>query len=100
MIALEAKEQKYNVERHAVHLEHILNHWDDILQIIREELPSYTELEALFDKLGAPKTMKEIGIDEGIFALTFKATKDIRDKYVLSRLCWDLGVLDEMAVLN
>lgn len=100
MIALEAKEQKYNVERHAVRLEHILNHWDDILQIIREELPSYTELEALFDKLGAPKTMKEIGIDEGIFALTFKATKDIRDKYVLSRLCWDLGVLDEMAVLN
>ena len=96
MIALEAKEQKYNVERHAERLEHILSHWDDILEIIREELPSGTELEALFDKLGAPKTMKEIGIEEEIFGLTFKATKDIRDKYVLSRLCWDLGVLEEM----
>jgi hypothetical protein len=26
----------------------------------------------------------------------FRATKDIRDKYVLSRLAWDLGVLDEI----
>ena len=27
---------------------------------------------------------------------TFRATKDIRDKYVLSRLAWDLGVLEEL----
>lgn len=96
MIALEEKEQKYNVEGHAERLEHIISHWDDIIYIIKEELPSCAELEALFDKLGAPKTMKEIGIDEGIYALTFKATKDIRDKYVLSRLCWDLGILEEI----
>lgn len=96
MIALEEKEQKYNAERHVERLEHIIRHWDDILHIIKEELPTYAELEALFDKLGAPKTMKEIGIDESIYALTFKATKDIRDKYVLSRLCWDLGILEEI----
>lgn len=30
---------------------------------------------------------------------TFKATKDIRDKYVLSRLAWDQGVLDELCGL-
>lgn len=100
MIALEEKEQKYNVKQHGVRLEHILNHWEEILQIIKEELPSSVELELLFDKLGAPKTMREIGIEEEIFELTFKATKDIRDKYVLSRLCWDLGVLDELAVLD
>ena len=28
--------------------------------------------------------------------MIFRATKDIRDKYVLSRLLWDLGILDEM----
>ena len=28
--------------------------------------------------------------------MTFRATKDLRDKYVLSRLCWDLGVPDEL----
>ena len=31
--------------------------------------------------------------------MTFQATKDIRDKYVLSRLAWDLGVMDELCKL-
>ena len=47
-------------------------------------------------KIGMPKTVKDIGIDEKIVTLTFKAAKDIRDKYVLPRLCWDLGILDEI----
>ena len=92
MIALEEKEQKYNKESHMERLDVILSHWDEILQIIDEELPSSAELEKLFDRIGAPKTAREIGVEEAILPLTFEATKDIRDKYVLSRLCWDLGV--------
>lgn len=92
MIALEEREQKYNKESHKERLEVILGHWDEILQIIKEELPSSEELEKLFDKIGFPKTLHEIGVEETILPLTFEATKDIRDKYVLSRLCWDLGV--------
>ena len=41
--------------------------------------------------------LTEIGIDEELLPMTFKASKDIRDKYVLSRLAWDLGILDEIA---
>jgi hypothetical protein len=29
--------------------------------------------------------------------MTLKASKDIRDKYVLSRLLWDLGLLDDFS---
>jgi hypothetical protein len=43
-----------------------------------------------------PKSVNEIGIDGDILPETFKATKDIRDKYVLPRLCWDLGIIDEI----
>lgn len=93
MIALEEKEQKYNKENHKKRLDYIICHWEEILQIIREELPPSAELEKLFDKIGAPKTLQEIGVEEAILPLTFEATKDIRDKYVLSRLCWDLGVI-------
>jgi len=96
MIALEASEQKYNCELHRARLDIILNNWDAILQIIEEELPSSEELDALLDLIGAPKTLSSIGIDEALLPLIFRATKDIRDKYVLSRLCWDLGVLDEL----
>lgn len=96
MIALETKEGKYDVSSHAERLEVIINNWNGILDIIKEELPIYTDLENLFDRLGLPKTPDEIGISSSILPITFKATKDIRDKYVLSRLCWDLGIIDEM----
>lgn len=96
MIALEEKEQKYNIDKHTKRFEVIEKKWDDILGIINEELPSSKALEALFEKLGLPKSMEDIGLSDELLPLTFKATKDIRDKYVLSRLCWDLGIIDEI----
>ena len=96
MIALEEKEQKYNVQKHAERLEIIIKHWDEILEIIDEEIPAVSELDKLFDTIGAPKMPSEIGIENELIPMTFKATKDIRDKYVLSRLAWDLGIIDEL----
>lgn len=96
MIQLEEKEQKYDREKHKERLQVIICNWDKIIKIINEEIPSVIELERLYDKLGMPKTAKEIGIDEGIVPKTFEVTKDIRDKYVLSRLCWDLGVIEDV----
>lgn len=96
MIELERKEGKYDKARHARTLESIIEHWEDILTVIREEIPPLSELEALYDKVGLPKSMKEIGLDEQLLPMSFKASKDIRDKYVLSRLCHDLGITDEI----
>ena len=96
MIALEEKEQKYNIESHKKRFEIIVEKWNEIQSIISEELPSIGEVEALYDKVGLPKTMAEIGLSEEILPLTFKSAKDIRDKYVLPRLCWDLGTIDEI----
>lgn len=96
MIALEAKEKKYDVQLHEQRLEVILRNWDAILQIIRRELPMSQELEQLLQAMGAPKTLSEIGVSEDMLPVIFQATKDIRDKYVLSRLCWDLGVMEEI----
>ena len=83
MIALEAKEGKYNKELHAKRLEVIIENWDDILAIIAEELPSSEQIE-------------KIMLEDTSLEMTFKATKDIRDKYVLSRLAWDLGIIEEL----
>ena len=86
----------YHKEKHAKRLEVILANWEKILQIIAEELPSSEELVRLMDTIEAPKTFDEVGIDSTDLPLYFKATKDIRDKYVLSRLVWDLGIIDEI----
>ena len=98
MIALEAKERKYDLDKHAQRLEKILFHWDDILKIIEQELIPISKMEQLLDMLGAPKTAADLGMDESIVPTVFGAAKDIRDKYILSMLCWDLGIIDEIAL--
>ena len=96
MIALEEKEKKYDKEAHKLRLERIINNWDVILRIIDEELPAAKELEELLSRIEAPKSLDAIGVDPELLPLIFAATKDIRDKYVLSRLAWDLGILDQI----
>lgn len=96
MIALEAREGKYDPAAHAARLEIILSNWDALLDIIRQELPTASQVEQLLHKIGAPTTLPQIGVEAGLESMIFRATKDIRDKYVLSRLLWDLGILDEM----
>ncbi len=94
MIDLEAKEGKYDPEKHRQRLEVILSNWSKILQIIEEEVPPSSQLEKLLDSIQAPKTLSEIGIPETELPTIFRCTADIRDKYVLSRLAWDLDVTE------
>ena len=92
MIRLEASERKYDLAKHEVRLDTIIKRWDSICAVMDEELPALTELERLFVKIGAPMTMRDIGVDESTLDLAYSATRDIRDKYVQSRLVWDLGI--------
>lgn len=96
MIALEEKEQKYNIDKHKERIKIIAEKWDRILDIIDEEVPESAEIEKLLDKIHAPKTLEDIGLESSLLPMTFKASKDIRDKYVLSRLAWDLGIIEEL----
>lgn len=97
MIALEKKEGKYRKDSHPARFAVIKENWDAILQIIEQELPSSEEIAKLMDIIGIPTDLRAIGVDAECARTTFKATKDIRDKYVLSRLAWDLGILEELA---
>ena len=96
MIALEQKEKKYDVLSHAERLEVILSKWDSILNLIEEEVPDIRTLTDLYDSVGLPKTLGDIGEDPGLLPTVLRCTKDIRDKYVLSRLVWDLGAEDDL----
>ena len=99
MIALEKKEGKYRKDTHPARFARIQACWPEILRILDEELPSAEALSQLLSRLGMPQDASVIGVDTETMRLSFRATKDIRDKYVLSRLAWDLGVLDELCAL-
>ena len=96
MIDLEKKEGKYRKDTHEARFYLIEKNWDAILRILREELPGTEELCKLMDQVGISRDLLTIGVDKNCAKMTFRATKDIRDKYVLSRLAWDLGILEEL----
>ncbi len=96
MIALEERERKYDPSAHTQRLEKICGQWEDILAVICKELPTVAQMDGILDSIHAPKACEEIGIPAEEWGLTFSVTKDIRDKYVASRLCFDLGILDEI----
>jgi len=96
MIELEKKEGKYRKDTHEARFHLIEANWEAILQILKEELPGTGELCKLMDAVGISRDLTTIGVDAKTAKLTFRATKDIRDKYVLSRLAWDLGILEEL----
>ena len=99
MITLEAKEHKYDKKTHPARFAVISENWDAILKIMDEELPTIEKISEILDTIGISTDLQTIGVDREIAILTFKSSKDIRDKYVLSRLAWDLGVLDELCEL-
>ena len=61
--------------------------------------PDSTELKGVLEKVGISTDLATIGVDRHTAMMTFKSTKDIRDKYVLSGLAWDLGILDDLCEL-
>ncbi len=96
MIALEEKEQKYNPATHKARFDQIDSHWQEILEIIEEEVPTLDEYDHLLSEIGLTDTYEDLGHDKAEMRKAFYCTKDIRDKYIGSRLLWDLGRLEEV----
>ncbi len=91
MIEAEAREQKYNAEKHGRRLTRILENWDGIKDIIAS-LPFSRDLESFMEKIGHPTSYRAIGMTEEQVTNAFCLAADVRDKYVLGRLLWDLGL--------
>lgn len=97
IIAIEDSVHKNDPARHAKRLDNIIAHWDDILAIIREELPDYGALHDAMAATGMPLTPADIGIPTVDVVNAFVGARDIRDKYLSCSLLWDMGLTEEYA---
>ena len=97
IIAIEDSVHKNDPARHARRLDNIIAHWDDILAIIREELPDYDALHDAMAATGMPLTPGDIGIPTVDVVNAFVGARDIRDKYLSCSLLWDMGLTEEYA---
>ena len=96
MIEGENKEHKYDTAKHEKRLDKIIDKWDEIKDVIKT-FPSSEEIRTLMKSIDFPTSADVIGYDNKGVRTTFTMTKDIRDKYICTRLLWDLGILDEVA---
>ncbi|MBR5226104.1 MAG: sn-glycerol-1-phosphate dehydrogenase [Clostridia bacterium] len=96
IIALE-RDSFHNNDRneHALRLEKIAAHWEEILAAIDEELPKTEEIEALMKSLGMAMEPEDIGINRQDTVDAFRASRDTRKKYLTSSMLWDMGELYE-----
>lgn len=87
------RERKYDLAKHEARIKRICEKWDEIVGIIAT-LPSSAWLLQFMQEIGHPTSFTEIGITDGDAHEAFLMAKDIRDKYVLGKLMWDMGVLE------
>ncbi|MBQ8081209.1 MAG: sn-glycerol-1-phosphate dehydrogenase [Clostridia bacterium] len=97
IIELEGALHKNDPAEHQERLERIITHWEEILAIVREELPDYDALHSLMKKAGLPLRPSEIGVSVDDTVNAFIGSRDIRKKYLTSTLLWDLGLTGEFA---
>ena len=94
LIEKEKTENKYSRSSHRERIMRICEEWDKIKDVI-STLPSSSWLRSFMKEIGHPVSFSEIGISSTEERKAFIMAKDIRDKYVLGKLLWDLGILDE-----
>ncbi len=97
IIAIEEKTHKNDPARQAAHARKICENWDQILKIIDEEIPDEQWLFDIFEKVGMPMWPKDIGVSRQDTRDAFVCSRDIRDKYLISSLLWEIGEMDEFA---
>lgn len=91
MIANEMKENKYSPEGAKKRAERVNERREELCRII-DALPLSDKLYELMKKIGHPTDLHEIGLGDDEIRCAETYARDIRDKYVLGRLLWDIGI--------
>lgn len=97
VIELEEKVKKNSAETHAIRIARIEKYWPEIVRVM-DSLPAVTEIENMLSELGAPINPAQVGVDYQTVVDSIIVAKEVRDRYTLLQLLWDLGIVDEMAV--
>ena len=95
VITLEERAHKNDPKAHAQRMDALLTHWDEVQQIIREELPPTEEILALCRRLGVASSPEELGMTHQQTVDAFLGSREIRQKYLTSSMLWDLGELND-----
>jgi glycerol-1-phosphate dehydrogenase [NAD(P)+] len=96
VIDLEKQAQKNSKSAHAVRIKRIEERWPDIVKVM-ETVPSVKKIESMLSELGAPINPAQVGVDSQAVIDGILVSKEVRDRYTLLQLLWDLDLSEVMA---
>jgi glycerol-1-phosphate dehydrogenase [NAD(P)+] len=78
-------------------LTELVGHWPALQARLRPSLRPAAAVLADLRSAGAPTTFAELGVSRERARRAVVESKDIRARYTVLHLCWELGVLEEWA---
>lgn len=97
VIRLEKETRKNSPEQILERLELTRHNWDKIRETITH-LPSADSIRDILRAMSAPASPMEVGIDKDTFIDSFLVAKELRNRYALLQLLFDLGLSREIAM--
>ncbi|MBQ8345578.1 MAG: sn-glycerol-1-phosphate dehydrogenase [Clostridia bacterium] len=96
IVDLEKKGGKNGAKRLAARLAATEANWEQIRSLAKQTVPSQVVYDILA-KLDAPTKPHQIGIEKEMAKEAILYAKEIRDRYTVLQLLWDLGELENFA---
>ncbi len=93
----EKREGKNSKERHAKRIRVIEENWDRILDVVQQKLPASETIVTILNELQAPFNPLQAGIEAPLTYNALLYGKEIRNRYTILQLVWDLGLLEAFA---
>lgn len=97
IIALEDRAGKNDSQARNLRLQTIKKNLKEVLWAIRHDLPPVEEVEKLLLSLDAPVHPEQIGVSLTEVREAVLYAKEVRDRYTLLQLLWDLGLAEDFA---
>ena len=96
VIDMEAKAQKNEINAHLKRIDAMESHWNEITALL-EALPASETVMGILKSLDSPYLPGQIDIDPVMLKNTFMYAKEVRARYTILQMVWDLGLLDKLS---
>lgn len=95
IISVEQKCKKNDISARNRRIERIKENWEEIQKTIEEGLPKAEEVKSLLESLDAPVHPDQVDLSLELVEEGIQAAKEVRDRYTLLQILWDLGLEEE-----
>lgn len=92
VIRLEKNTGKNSAGKVVPRIRALEQNWKKVLSFVELELPSAKTLSEILQSMNAPTAPEQVGIDHKMFADSIRYAKEIRNRYGLLQILFDLGI--------